>query len=282
MVLTKFIQFQSRKLHTFHFKFKEPSSKSFGYLDPLLLNSLSPFENHKKSFNIGQLSCSRMSSNPIVIEPSSTHQATLFFFHGLGDTGSGWSDYWQCLGVSNLKIILPTAPSNRVTLNMGMKMPSWFDIYGLSEDSKEDEEGIKKSAENVHNLIDEEISKTGISSDKILLGGFSQGGALAIYSALTYPKKLAGTVLYSCWLPLHKSISNKIVDVNKQLPTLQCHGNADFVVPCKWGQMTRDFLQNEVKNEHVTWKVYDGMAHSGCTEESKDTKEFLKDLLPKL
>lgn len=82
-------------------------------------------------------------------------------------------------------------------------------------------------------------------------------------------------------MPLSKSISNKIVDVNRSIPILQCHGNNDFVVPIKWGQMTKDFLVNEVKNNNLTWKVYDGMGHSGCTEESKDSKEFLTNLLSK-
>lgn len=286
MVLFKLIKNQTnRKFHTFHFKFK----RDLNYLNRI--QSIALLRPHsfqepisKKLFNIGGLLSCRMSSsiNPIIIEPRSTHKATLLFFHGLGDTGSGWSDYWRCLGLPNLKIILPTAPSNKVTLNMGMKMPSWFDIYGLNIDSKEDEDGINKMKEYVHSLIEEEMSKTGLSSDKILLGGFSQGGALAIYSALTYEKKLAGCVLYSCWLPLNKQIRDKLSAENSKINIIQCHGDSDFVVPLDWGKMTADILTNKIKNDNVTFKVYSGMGHSGCAEESSDTKEYLTNLLSKI
>lgn len=84
-----------------------------------------------------------------------------------------------------------------------MKMPAWFDIKGLDMSSPEDTEGIKKATAYVHNLIEKEISE-GVPSDRIIVGGFSQGGALALYSALTFPKKLAGVVALSCWLPMHK------------------------------------------------------------------------------
>ncbi len=93
-----------------------------------------------------------------------------------------------------------------MSLNNGFKMPAWFDIKGLDMSSSEDVEGIKKATTYIHSLIEKEISE-GIPSNRIMVGGFSQGGALALHSALTYPKKLAGVVALSCWLPLHKSFS---------------------------------------------------------------------------
>ncbi|KAJ0044222.1 hypothetical protein NL108_011207, partial [Boleophthalmus pectinirostris] len=95
-------------------------------------------------------------------------------------------------------------PSMPVTLNMRMVMPSWFDIYGLNFNTSEDEVGIKRASENIKALIDQEV-KNGIPSHRILLGGFSQGGALSLYTALTTHQKLAGVVALSCWLPLHDS-----------------------------------------------------------------------------
>lgn len=103
-----------------------------------------------------------------------------------------------------VKVICPTAKTIPVTLNAGFRMPSWFDLKTLDESGPEDEEGIKVAALEVQNLIDNEI-KAGIPADRIVLGGFSQGGALALYSALTFPHKLAGVVALSCWLPLRKS-----------------------------------------------------------------------------
>uniref|UniRef100_A0A2K6V4G6 palmitoyl-protein hydrolase n=1 Tax=Saimiri boliviensis boliviensis TaxID=39432 RepID=A0A2K6V4G6_SAIBB len=117
--------------------------------------------------------------------------AAVIFLHGLGDTGHS-----PTLGSG-----LPRIP---VTLNMKMVMPSWFDLMGLSPDAPEDEAGIKKAAENIKALIEHEM-KNGIPANRIVLGGFSQGGALSLYTALTCPHPLAGIVALSCWLPLHRA-----------------------------------------------------------------------------
>ncbi|VDP31966.1 unnamed protein product [Soboliphyme baturini] len=106
-----------------------------------------------------------------------------------------------------IKFVCPHAPVAPVTINGGMTMPSWFDLKGLSASSAEDEVGIKAASKEVQGWLDEEI-KSGIPSNRIILGGFSQGGALALYSGLTYEKPLAGLVAFSCWLPLHQEIGD--------------------------------------------------------------------------
>lgn len=103
-----------------------------------------------------------------------------------------------------MKVICPTAPTIPVSLNAGFRMPSWFDLKSLDVSGPEDEDGIKRATIMVHEMINKEISD-GISANRILLGGFSQGGALALYSALTFAQPLAGVIALSCWLPLHKS-----------------------------------------------------------------------------
>lgn len=102
-----------------------------------------------------------------------------------------------------MKVICPTAPVMSVTLNAGFQMPSWFDLKSLDIGGEEDEAGIRNATKNVHSWISKEI-EAGIPSNRIVLGGFSQGGALALFSALTYEQPLAGVVSLSCWLPLHK------------------------------------------------------------------------------
>lgn len=102
-----------------------------------------------------------------------------------------------------MKVVCPTAPTQPVSLNAGFRMPSWFDLKTLDISGPEDEEGIKQASQNIHSMINTEIEK-GVPAERIVLGGFSQGGALALYSALTYNKPLAGVVALSCWLPLHK------------------------------------------------------------------------------
>lgn len=107
-------------------------------------------------------------------------------------------------------------------------MNSWFDIFSLDAVGPVDEAGIKKARDLIHGFIAEE-EKNGIPSNRILLGGFSMGGALALYSAFTYPKPLAGVLAMSCWLPLHNEFLGGFTH-NKDIPVLQCHGDIDTIV----------------------------------------------------
>ena len=115
-------------------------------------------------------------------------------------------------------------------------MPSWFDIRGLDPSTEEDAAGIERAANTIKSLVDAEVA-AGVPADRIVIGGFSQGGAAAIYSALTMDKNLAGVTLLSTWLPLHKRFPG-VAKSNQATPMLQCHGKADPIVPFQWGKMT--------------------------------------------
>lgn len=212
-----------------------------------------------------------MSAAPVVIAAASKANASIIFLHGLGDTGHGWANAIAEVRPSFMRVICPTAPSMPVTLNNGIKMPSWFDLRSLDASGPEDESGIKKAMLTIHNLIDSEV-KEGIPSNRIVIGGFSQGGALALYSALTYNKPLAGVVALSCWLPLHKQFPAAAIS-NKDIPFLQCHGDCDPIVPYKWGQMTASLLKTFLRQ--IEFKTYRGMMHSSCPEEMEDIKKFI-------
>lgn len=212
-----------------------------------------------------------MSASPVILSATAKHTATIIFLHGLGDTGHGWASGIGAIRPPFAKVICPTAPTMPVTLNSGFRMPSWFDLKSLDASANEDEEGIKKAAESVHRLIEAEEA-AGIRPERILIGGFSQGGALALYSAFTYSKKLAGVVALSCWLPLHKQFPGYAVG-NKDTPILQCHGDCDPLVPYKWGQMTASILKQFASN--VEFNTYRGLAHSSNPEEIADMKEFV-------
>uniref|UniRef100_G1NEM1 Acyl-protein thioesterase 1 n=2 Tax=Meleagris gallopavo TaxID=9103 RepID=G1NEM1_MELGA len=191
----------------------------------------------------------------------------------------GWSEALAGIKSPHVKYICPHAPFMPVTLNMNMAMPSWFDIIGLSPDSQEDEVGIKKAAENVKALIDQEV-KNGIPSNRIILGGFSQGGALSLYTALTTHQKLAGVVALSCWLPLRSSFVQGAVGVNKEIPVLQCHGDCDPLVPLMFGSLTVEKLKSMINPANITFRTYSGMMHSSCIEEMMDIKQFIDKHLP--
>ena len=115
-------------------------------------------------------------------------------------------------------------------------MPSWFDIRGLDPHTEEDGAGIERAANAVKSLVDAEIA-TGVPADRIVIGGFSQGGATAVFSALTMDQEIAGVTLLSTWLPLHKRFP-AAAKANLGTPILQCHGKADPIVPFQWGKMT--------------------------------------------
>lgn len=210
-----------------------------------------------------------------------TQTATLIFMHGLGDTGHGW-----CEGLSDvcsrqmkyLKIICPNAPIQRVSLNMGMQMPSWFDIYALSFNAPQDEPGIKKSTEDVVKIIEAEI-KNGIPPNRIVVGGFSQGGAVGLHTLMTYDKKLAGCVGLSTFLPLHQKFPEICNEINKDTKIFLGHGKADPVVDYKIGEMTKTVTSQYYRN--VKFHSYNDLGHSSSGKEMKDVLDFLKTVLPK-
>ncbi|XP_067678277.1 acyl-protein thioesterase 1-like [Haliotis asinina] len=215
---------------------------------------------------------------PVVVPPASApHKGTLIFLHGLGDTGNSWAEHFRMLKLPNIKCICPTAAVAPVSLNGGFPMPSWFDIYGLSLESAEDEEGIKKASNIIKSLIEDE-EKAGISSSQIVIGGFSQGGAVALNTAFTLGKPIGGVLALSTWMPLHKKFL-KLVDKPDRpapFPILQCHGTQDPLVNLMWGEATRDFIK--LVNPELVFKTYP-MGHSSCTQEMVDVQEFLKTTL---
>lgn len=215
-------------------------------------------------------------SSPVVISASAKHTATVIFLHGLGDTGHGWASAMASIKSPHIKYVCPTAPTIPVTLNAGCRMPSWFDIMALDIKGPEDADGIRRAAETVQQLIEQE-EKNGIASNRIILGGFSQGGALALYTALRFQKPLAGIIALSSWLPLNSEFPAAAVG-NLETPILQCHGDMDPIVPIQWGQATAEILKTFVKS--TTFKKYSGMSHCSCDEEMSDVKDFIDKHLP--
>lgn len=146
---------------------------------------------------------------------------------------------------------------------MGMRMPGWYDIKSLStlQDREEDEAGIIKSRDYFHSLIDQEIAK-GIPANRIVIGGFSQGGAMSLLSGVTYKNQLGGIFGLSCYLLLQQKIKDMIPDdsPNQNTPIFMGHGDADQVVAHKWGKMSADEL---IKHGYkVDFRTYKYAAHN--------------------
>eukprot|EP00741_Cyanophora_paradoxa_P019481 tig00021127_g18806.t1 len=218
----------------------------------------------------------------IIVGPAGKHSATVIWMHGLGDTGKGWSDTGKMFGsaMPHVKFVYPTAAIRPVTLNMGMSMPAWFDIFGLSDTAREDEEGITATSKRILAMVDKEI-EAGIAPNRIVLAGFSQGGAIALYSGLTANKTLGGIVGLSCWLPLSEKFPAAIPDLEgrKGIPILQCHGDMDSVVRTTWGKKTHSALKG-LGFGNASWSEFAGMDHSACPEEIDEIRSFLQRILP--
>ncbi|KAI2634870.1 Phospholipase/carboxylesterase [Hypomontagnella submonticulosa] len=225
---------------------------------------------------------------PLLFPASAKHTATVIFVHGLGDTGYGWApavENWRRRQrLDEVKFILPHAPRIPVTAADGMQMPGWYDILALSgkvDDIRkdQDERGILLSRDYFHGLIQAEID-SGIPANRIVLGGFSQGGAISLFAGLTAKTKLAGIVGLSSYLPLDAKFPDfvKENDHNHQTPVLMCHGGEDQVVPTSFGKLSYEMLKKQ--GFDVTMKLYPGMAHSACPEELDEVEAFLRARLP--
>lgn len=201
--------------------------------------------------------------------------ASVIWLHGLGADGHDFAPISEQLNLPNIRFILPHAPSMPVTINNGYMMPAWYDLYGLTPGSQEDEEGIRDSQNYINSLIKIEIDK-GISPSRIVLAGFSQGGAIALHTALRYPQKLAGVLALSTYLPLKSKLDTEVQLANADTPIFMAHGIYDDVISLETSKVSLNLLQN--RQIPVIWHQY-GMAHSVCIEEIDDIRNFLQQVL---
>ncbi len=202
-------------------------------------------------------------------------RASVIWLHGLGADGFDFAPVVDMLNLAQVRFILPHAPSMAVTRNNGYVMPAWYDLYAPSESQQEDLAGITRSEVYLNSLIENEI-KRGIASDQIVLAGFSQGGAIALHSATRYPKKLAGVLALSTYLPLKATLAKQAHAANLATPIFMAHGRADDIISLDRALASRLSLQES--GFSVQWHEY-AMAHSVCAEEINDIRLFLTGLL---
>jgi phospholipase/carboxylesterase len=201
---------------------------------------------------------------------------SVIWMHGLGADGHDFEPVVQMLNLPHIKFILPHAPYRPVTLNNGYEMRAWYDIFGLEPDSPQDEAGINSMQETINSMIEAEIAR-GIPSHRILLAGFSQGGAIALHTATRFDQPLAGVLALSTYLPLKNQLQEKQHVANKHLPIWMAHGRHDSVITLSTAQSSRQALESA--GYHVEWHEYE-MPHSVCEEEVNDIRDFLLRVLP--
>ena len=191
-------------------------------------------------------------------------QLSVLWLHGLGADGHDFEPIVPELGLRiPVRCVFPHAPVRPVTINGGMAMRAWYDILGFDRRAKEDVAGIRASAAAVTELIDREIER-GIPSDRIVLAGFSQGGAIALQTALREPRPLAGILALSTYLPLAATLASERSAANAGIPIFLAHGTGDTVLPLELADNSRRALG--ALGYAVDWHAY-AMPHSVCMEE---------------
>lgn len=215
----------------------------------------------------------------VTVPSQGTATAAIIFMHGLGDTANGWAPAFPLPGLAHVRTVLPTAEIQAVSLNGGMPMPSWFDLHGLDENAVIDADGISAGVARVERIIDAVVAG-GIPAERVVVAGFSQGGALALTTALRSTRRLAGVVALSTWLPLYSQYPALLGEAAKDIPFFSGHGKDDKVVPLKFGKMSVDHLKQ--LGVDISMSEYAGLTHSASQSELEDVKDFVARVLPPL
>lgn len=211
----------------------------------------------------------------IELETGRHPAASVIWMHGLGADGHDFEPIVAELGLPEtlaLRFVFPHAPKRPVTINRGYVMRAWYDVAG---DRSEDAAGIRASQARVETLIAREKAR-GFPAARIVLAGFSQGGAMALQTGLRHPERLAGIVALSCYLPLGDTFAAEASPANHDVPIFMAHGTDDPVIPLGRARRSRDKLAD--LGYRVTWREYP-MPHSVCSAEVEDLAAWFAGVL---
>lgn len=203
---------------------------------------------------------------------------TILWLHGLGADGNDFVpiiDELELPSASRIRFIFPHAPMRPVSINNGFVMRAWYDVLNLNFNQPEDEDGLRDSQRAIEALLERERQR-GITPERIVLAGFSQGGAMALQTGLRYPERLAGIMALSCYLPLQQTLAAEAHHVNSATSIFMAHGSQDSIVPLTLAAASRRQLLES--GYAVEWHEYP-MAHTVCVEEMTDISAWLKRVL---
>jgi phospholipase/carboxylesterase len=214
----------------------------------------------------------------VELETGSHPTASVVWLHGLGADGNDFVPILPELRLSAtlpLRFVFPHAPVRAVTINNGMRMRAWYDISAADLNNRADLTGVRQSQRQVEALIEREVAR-GITSTRIVLAGFSQGGAIALYTGIRHAQRLAGIIALSAYLIAGDKLLVEAASINRSLPVFMGHGTADPIVRFEWGDASRRAL--EAAGYRVDWQTYP-MEHSVCTEEIQAVSAWLQRVL---
>jgi len=215
------------------------------------------------------------SADAVVLAPAAPAAASVIWLHGLGADGHDFVPIVPELKLPAepaVRFIFPHAPIRPVTLNNGMRMRAWYDLRTLTAEGRADESGIRESAARLGEYVARERA-AGVASTRIVVAGFSQGGAVALHAGLRHAEPLGGILALSSYLALAASLPAERSESNRATPILMCHGLYDPVLSHSLGVMSRDALQ--ALGYKVEWKEYP-MQHQVCLPEIQDVSRWLQ------
>lgn len=215
---------------------------------------------------------------PLEIEIGPRPTASVIWLHGLGADGHDFEPIVPELGLPpnlSVRFVFPHAPHRPVTINSGYVMRAWYDITEIAIDAEQDDAGIRASEGRLHALVAREQHR-GIAPGRVVLAGFSQGGAMALHTGLRYPRPLAGILALSTYLPLHDLIDTELDRGNLNVPIFMAHGTADDIVPFALGEASYHLLK--ALGARIEWHSYP-MRHALMPQEIADIGRWLQAVL---
>ncbi len=214
----------------------------------------------------------------VELQTTESPTASVIWLHGLGADGYDFIPVvkeLEALGAPPARYVFPHAPEIPVTINNGFVMRAWYDIVGADLARQEDDTRIRASAAAVEGLIEREAAR-GIARSRVVLAGFSQGGAITLHAGIRQSAPLAGLIALSTYLPLTDTVAAERNVASQRVPIFMAHGTGDQVVPLARGAASRDALR--ALGFDVRWSDYP-MPHSVCEEEIRSIAAFLKEML---
>jgi phospholipase/carboxylesterase len=213
----------------------------------------------------------------IEIETTPAPQSSVIWLHGLGADAHDFEPIVPelDLGATPVRFVFPNAPMMPVTINQGFVMRAWYDIVSSDLGRQEDEAGVRASQGALETLVARELDR-GIPARRIVLAGFSQGGAIALQTGLRYPERLAGILALSTYVPIARSLAGEAHDANRDVPIFMAHGELDPIVPIRRARESRSLLED--LGYRVEWHEY-RMPHSVCAEEIAHLGPWLRRVL---
>ena len=218
------------------------------------------------------------SESEVTLEPAMPAVASVVLLHGLGADGWDFVPIVEELRLPDalpVRFVFPHAPLRPVTVNAGYVMRAWYDITSFTPEGRADAAGLAESVGRVNGYLEREAAR-GIPASRIVLAGFSQGGAVALSAGLRFRERLAGLLALSTYLPFPARLEAEKSAANADVPILMCHGRMDPVVPIAMGTEARDVLT--AQGYAVEWHEYP-MEHEVCAAELGETAKWLRGVL---